>query len=198
MTARLGSPRVLVVEDDQSARSRLVTALGTSGFQPVEAADGEEGLRKLRTEGPVSAIVLDLILPGLDGWTFRERQLRDPLLASIPTVVVSVRPLGARDLYALHVSEALQKPLDELQVLGVLERACRDDAGAPALFWSKRGVVACVMHAPAISSPEWEREGWAPLTSGSAYHRVAYVCQQCSPERSPIDRSRRKATRTAA
>jgi CheY-like chemotaxis protein len=198
MMARTSSPRVLVVEDDEGARSRLVATLGTSGFQPLEAGDGEEGLRKLRTEGPVSAIVLDLILPGVDGWAFRERQLRDPLLASIPTVVVSVRALAARELYTLHVNEALQKPLDEVQLVGVLERACRDTGTGPNLFWSRRGVVACVMHAPAAGSPEWERDGWSPLTLGSAYHRVVYACQQCSPDRSPIDRSRRKTVRRMA
>lgn len=190
-----GLQKVLIVEDDHGTRTRIAAALRSANFDPIEANDGEDGLRKLRAAMPVSAIVLDLILPRLNGWEFRERQLRDPELAAIPTVVITIKRLGAHDLYALKMEEAVQKPFDDQRLLDILTRACQPEGAndQTTLYWSKTGHVGCARHAPVRGSREWEAGGWAVITA-AANSRIVYRCEQCSPDHSPIDRSRRKSS----
>ena len=83
--------RVMVVEDDVDIRRGVVDALELEGYEVVEAGDGREALRKLRELARPAAIVLDLMMPGMNGWQFRDEQQRDPELARIPVIVVSAR-----------------------------------------------------------------------------------------------------------
>src|SRR5690349_23695253 len=80
---------VLVVEDDFDLRDALVPILEYEGHRVVSAANGKEALERLRTMPPPSLILLDLMMPVMDGEQFRAQQLRDPALASIPVVIVS-------------------------------------------------------------------------------------------------------------
>jgi CheY-like chemotaxis protein len=80
---------VLLVEDDEVLRGALRLLLEWEGYRVFCAGDGEEALHLLRTGERPSLILLDALLPGLDGWEFRQEQRRDPALASIPVVVVS-------------------------------------------------------------------------------------------------------------
>jgi CheY-like chemotaxis protein len=82
--------RVMIVDDDVDIRRGIVDALELEGYEVVEAADGREALQKLQRERP-AAIVLDLMMPGMNGWQFRDEQQRDPEIASIPVIVVSAR-----------------------------------------------------------------------------------------------------------
>jgi CheY-like chemotaxis protein len=86
---------VLVVDDDASWREVVVQLLALEGVDAVAAANGLEALRVLR-RGRLrpDAIVLDLSMPLLSGWQFRDEQLRDPSLRDIPVVVVSGDDLG--------------------------------------------------------------------------------------------------------
>jgi CheY-like chemotaxis protein len=112
--------RVLIVEDDPDVAGIVAVVLRAAGFDPVVAADGREGLERLRETHP-SVVLLDLMMPGMTGWQFREAQLRDPELARVPIVVVSgagKTPAHARDLGA---DAYLTKPIeldDLLQVVG--------------------------------------------------------------------------------
>jgi CheY-like chemotaxis protein len=78
----------MVVEDDHLIREALVEALDEEGFEVVEAANGKEALDKLHAS-PASLVLLDLMMPIMDGWQFREAQLLDPELSGIPVVVLS-------------------------------------------------------------------------------------------------------------
>jgi CheY-like chemotaxis protein len=80
--------RVLLVEDDDDLREALADALTERGHDVVMAADGLDGLRKLRDAGP-DVVVLDLMMPQLDGWQFRIAQRGDPMLATTPVVAIS-------------------------------------------------------------------------------------------------------------
>ena len=91
---------VLVVEDIDTTRQQLVETLRRNGFRVDEAHDGLEALKKVSARR-FDAILLDLVLPYVDGWQFREMQLRHPELATIPTVVVTVRPLRESDRYGI-------------------------------------------------------------------------------------------------
>ncbi len=104
------STRVLIVEDDVDIRETLHELLECAGYEASEAANGLEGLLAARL-APPDLIVLDLMMPVMDGWQFRRAQRSDPALASIPVIVISASgpsPIDA-DLF-------LQKPfpLDRL------------------------------------------------------------------------------------
>lgn len=84
----------MVVEDDMDIRRGIALALALEGYEVVEAADGREALQKLRECAPPAAIFLDLKMPGMNGWQFRDEQRRDPELAKIPVIVVSAETPG--------------------------------------------------------------------------------------------------------
>src|SRR4051812_17571750 len=90
----LDSPRprgcVLVVEDEADLRALIVGLLEGDGYAAVGASNGEEALDVLRTTPRRPCLILlDLMMPRMDGWAFRAAQRRDPALASIPVVVVT-------------------------------------------------------------------------------------------------------------
>ena len=80
---------ILVVEDHQSIREGMIQALTHAGFVGIPAANGQEALDYLRSGGEASVILLDLRMPVMNGWTFRQQQRDDPRLADIPTIVLS-------------------------------------------------------------------------------------------------------------
>ena len=88
--------RVLVVEDDDDLRESLEILLGRRGFTVQSARHGEEALEQIDPEHPPCLIVLDLMMPVMDGWELRRRLLADPRLASVPVVLCS----GVADLRA--------------------------------------------------------------------------------------------------
>ena len=88
------SASVLVVEDDQFLRDLIVKKLEDEGFKTAQAVDGEEGLRLIRENKP-DIILLDLILPGIDGFEVLKQTKADPVISSIPIVILS--NLGQKD-----------------------------------------------------------------------------------------------------
>jgi CheY-like chemotaxis protein len=81
---------VMVVEDDALIREIVIEILGSGGFIGVGARNGEEALLHLRQDHVQPALILlDLMMPVMNGWQFRAEQLRDPKLAGIPVVVMS-------------------------------------------------------------------------------------------------------------
>jgi CheY-like chemotaxis protein len=195
-----GVPRVLVVEDVDTTRQRMCSALRARGYQVDEARDGAEGMRLLSaTSSHFDAILLDLLLPQLDGWQFREAQLRQPQLARIPTIIVTVRPLREPDRYALRARTVIQKPFEDDALIAMVATACAGADGggraavpaAPArtgpvtladgeLFWSRLGEVACTVHAPGVASERWVAERWTAIPRGAGRDRLTYQCQHCS------------------
>jgi CheY-like chemotaxis protein len=83
--------RVMIVDDDADIRCGIAYALELEGYEVVQARDGREALQKLRHALRPAAIVLDLMMPGMNGWQFREEQRRDPELAKIPVIVTTAR-----------------------------------------------------------------------------------------------------------
>src|SRR5260370_39985344 len=80
---------VLVVEDHAISRQALMAAAAKAGFNAIPAADGAQALQILRGDTPIDLIILDLLMPVMDGWQFLEIQDHDPTLASIPVLVRS-------------------------------------------------------------------------------------------------------------
>src|SRR3982750_3855302 len=81
-------PCVLIVEDDTDVREMMDLLLTSMGYRTVTAANGAVALERLRQDRPCM-VLLDLMMPVMTGWEFRERQLNDPLLASIPVLCMS-------------------------------------------------------------------------------------------------------------
>jgi CheY-like chemotaxis protein len=117
--------RILVVEDDELIRDSLVEFLDEQGYQAVGAVDGVDALQRLRSGEPYPCvIVLDLMMPNMDGKAFREAQLRDARLAGIPVIVVSAYRDVAKDAAALAVQDYLPKPLKLAVLLDLVGRYC--------------------------------------------------------------------------
>lgn len=80
--------KILIVEDDKFLRELIVKKLSNEGYDVVEAADGEQGLQKIKDEKP-ELVLLDLILPGIDGFEVLAQKRDDPFLSAIPVIVLS-------------------------------------------------------------------------------------------------------------
>lgn len=119
-----GGRLVLVVEDDADIRVALRELLELEGFRTDEASDGVQALARLERDPPVDLILLDLMMPGMDGWEFRARQLGDPRFARIPVVVVSGAGAMADDLSELRVAAFLRKPVDPEELAEVVHAQC--------------------------------------------------------------------------
>jgi CheY-like chemotaxis protein len=88
---------VLIVEDDPDVRQALAVFLEAHGYTCNEAGDGAQALTFLRANPAPSVILLDVMMPNMDGLTFRRHQLEDRALAKIPVVVLTARPEDARE-----------------------------------------------------------------------------------------------------
>jgi CheY-like chemotaxis protein len=117
--------RVLVVDDDPSIREALSDLLGDEGYRVTTAPNGAEALNLLRAPGELRpcVILLDLMMPVMNGQQFYAEQQRDPALAAIPIVVISADGNVALKAAAFG-GEFLAKPVRLDTVLGVLGRLC--------------------------------------------------------------------------
>lgn len=80
--------KILIIEDDKFLRELIIKKLIKEGYETSEAMDGEEGIKKIEEERP-ALILLDLILPGIDGFEVLTRMKDDPLLSQIPVIILS-------------------------------------------------------------------------------------------------------------
>lgn len=115
---------VLIVEDDAAVREALAMFLEVEGYTVLEAGDGEEALRHLRAPSPVCLILLDLMMPVMNGWQFREQQLRDPSIAAIPVVVVTADDAAAKRAADVGAVGYMRKPIEFDELLQQIARYC--------------------------------------------------------------------------
>jgi DNA-binding response OmpR family regulator len=116
--------RIVCIEDDPQIIELVRTILGRKGYQVIGAAGGQEGLTLVQVQRP-DLILLDLMMPDLDGWEVYRRLKEDPLLAPVPVMVVTAR---AQDidrvlgLHVAHVDDYLTKPFTPKQLTDSVER----------------------------------------------------------------------------
>jgi CheY-like chemotaxis protein len=117
---------VLVVEDDAVFREGLAVVLRREGYRVILAEDGREAMDRLH-EGPApDLIVLDMMLPGEDGWRFLERRRQDQTLRGVPVLIVTALGVGSADWAAsLGACGYLRKPVDVDVLLAEVRRCCR-------------------------------------------------------------------------
>jgi len=114
---------ILIVEDDPDMQQVLATMLRFEGYETVFARNGSDALAQMRNRRPC-AVVLDLMMPVMDGWEFRQRQLNEPALASVPVVCVTAvgNPEEVRARLGLT---CLTKPVDVDRLLTEMANCCR-------------------------------------------------------------------------
>jgi CheY-like chemotaxis protein len=117
---------ILVVEDDEQARTALCDTLIDGGYLPFAVADGVEALEHLRTGARPNLIILDLMLPRIDGWRFLSILADAPELSAIPVVVCS----GAVDPHppGIPKDHILHKPIDLDKLMAFVARYCGSSA----------------------------------------------------------------------
>ena len=108
---------VLVVDDDSDIREAVAEVLAGEGYEVLGAGDGEEALTKCRAFHP-SLVLLDLMMPGMNGWEFRAAQKRDPELADIPVVVLS----ALEQKVAIDAEGFVRKPFELDELLALVRR----------------------------------------------------------------------------
>ena len=118
--------QIFVVDDDEDIREGLMDFLEDHGYAPVGAADGREALQLLGTaQQRPCVIILDLMMPVMDGQSFREAQLKDPALSDIPVIVISAYKDGEDTARQIHATTYLPKPLDLDALLGIVQSHCK-------------------------------------------------------------------------
>lgn len=104
--------KILVIEDDTSIRELLVELLESEGYVVSSAINGLDGLKSLETNGPPDLILIDLMMPVMDGYSFRTEQLKHNVWSKIPTVVMSAEANAKEKMKAFQVSAFLSKPVE--------------------------------------------------------------------------------------
>jgi signal transduction histidine kinase/CheY-like chemotaxis protein len=162
-------PLVLVIDDDPAIHDLLRRFLEKEGYRVEAAADGAEGLRQARALRP-QAVILDILMPGMDGWTVASALKADAATAGIPVIVLSVtqnRDLGC----ALGLAGYLTKPVDRARLLGLLQ-GCRRDADQPIL------VVEDDVDDRKLLRATLEGDGWTVREAVDGKDGLAQVARQ--------------------
>jgi CheY-like chemotaxis protein len=121
----MSTREVLVVEDDSDLREGLSQALRDHGFGVTPTTNGQEALDLLRAGARPSVILLDLMMPELNGWQLAAALRRDPDLSRIPQVVISAyMDATEQEALALPPDDCLRKPFHLRILIHALERHC--------------------------------------------------------------------------
>jgi CheY-like chemotaxis protein len=110
MTAMPANTQVLVVDDDDDVREAIRCVLEASGISVTTAIDGADALQQLRAGTQTRVILLDLLMPRMNGWEFIEAQLQDPSLAVIPVVVLTADAQAVRRPHVMRTAGLVEKP----------------------------------------------------------------------------------------
>ena len=118
-------PTILVVDDDADIRVTLGELLEAEGYVVATAAHGEEALTMLRAaDQPPALILLDLMMPVMNGWQFLQVRQDDETLRRVPVAVISASSNYKASIAGFSVEESLAKPLDFERLLTTVERYC--------------------------------------------------------------------------
>jgi CheY-like chemotaxis protein len=117
---------VMVVEDDRDVRESIAEVLEDHQYQPMGAANGKEAIDQLRAGSHKPCVILlDIMMPIMDGWQFRDLQREDPELSSIPVVVLTAHANLHEATTGMHAAACLKKPVPLKTLLATVERFCR-------------------------------------------------------------------------
>lgn len=122
--------RILVVEDHVDTAEAFALIFEARGLRVSLASNGADALTILEHDQEFCAILLDLMMPGMDGRTFRRAQRADPRMAEIPVVIVSGDPTLSDAARQLGVTNFLRKPIDPVELMRTVELQCQEPCSA--------------------------------------------------------------------
>jgi PAS domain S-box-containing protein len=159
---------ILVIDDDPHARELITRSLSKDGLQVITAASGEEGLHLARVTRP-AAITLDVLLPGIDGWSVLTALKADPELAGIPVIMLTIIDERKQGL-ALGAADYLTKPIETAQLTQALQRH------------SPLANMALLVEDDAslreLTRRQLERTGWAVVEATNGREALACLAQR--------------------
>ena len=177
---------ILLVDDFEDGLDLYQEYLTYRGYRVIVARNGDEAVAQARAHAP-DLIMMDIRMPLMTG-TDAMRILRtDPSFGRVPIIALTAHAMEEERVVALAAGfdEVIAKPCLPDQLVLAAERilaAARQARETPAreLFWSKRGVVACAMHAPAPASETWNLQGWEQVPAWRQTVKVTTLqCQFC-------------------
>jgi CheY-like chemotaxis protein len=165
-----GSPgTILAIDNDPVALELLSRFLSREGFRVATARSGVEGLRMTREVHP-AAILLDVQMPGMDGWTVLTTLKADPELASIPVIMVTMVDERTKG-HALGVTDYLLKPIDRARLAAALKKLPNRKAPATVLIVeddrANREILVRLMR----------KEGWSVIEADNGQAALARVAE---------------------
>jgi CheY-like chemotaxis protein len=116
---------VLVVDDDYAVLDSMKDVLEDEGYEVLLAANGLEALKELRRGIRPCVILLDLMMPVMNGWEFRQEQLLDNSLAAIPTIIVTAHNKAEESAVELKAASCIRKPVQPGTLLAAIGKFCR-------------------------------------------------------------------------
>lgn len=123
---------ILVVDDDDTIRGLWMTALQKAGHRMTGVSHGQEALDYLRQSQPLpDLILLDLMMPTMDGWQFLQQRKKEATFVSIPVIVISAAEVRSSQFTTLGIAGYLQKPVS---LKALLETVAQFDAEAGSPF----------------------------------------------------------------
>jgi CheY-like chemotaxis protein len=132
MSLEKKSAHILVVEDDPDIRESVVEILEDDGHVVTSAGDGREALDRLQSAAPApDLILLDLMMPVMSGYQFREEQLKLPAFAGIPVLIVTADVNARSKVESLQVAGFVQKPLKIQPLLDLVNQLVAARAAPP-------------------------------------------------------------------
>ncbi|MBW4520489.1 MAG: response regulator [Scytolyngbya sp. HA4215-MV1] len=150
-----GASLVLVIDDDPAVHELMQHFLAKEGFQVKSALDAQQGLELAKQLKP-DAITLDVMMPGIDGWTLLSILKGDPALAHIPVIMLTMMD-DKRKGYALGALDYLTKPIERDLLAVVLKKYCRDQSPDPILLVEDDNSSRQILH------ELLEGEGWVVI-----------------------------------
>lgn len=122
--------RIVIVEDDIDVRETLAEVLSEEGYQATAFSGGQAALQHLaQLQAMPGLILLDLMMPTMDGWEFRREQRRLGSLIDVPTVILSADGNIDRNMESLEANGYLRKPIHIKTLLQLVERFCGPPPG---------------------------------------------------------------------
>jgi CheY-like chemotaxis protein len=115
---------ILIIDDDPAIRDVLGEVLRRAGYEVSTATNGVEALTHMRTKGAPSLILLDLMMPVMDGWEFRREQLKDPALRSVPTIILTTVANIMAEAKLLQAAGYISKSTAYGSILEVVRAYC--------------------------------------------------------------------------
>jgi two-component system alkaline phosphatase synthesis response regulator PhoP len=113
-------PKILLVDDDVDLIKVMSGVLESKAYEVIVAYNGQEGLEKARKEKP-DLVVLDILMPVADGFTFADQFRRDPALAKVPVLVLTCLSESLGQPFPFEVSEYIVKPIKPRDLVAKVE-----------------------------------------------------------------------------